>query len=178
MSADNTQRKEVTLDNQVVAELNKIAASMKPQVKVKRLMEMIIEDAARGRNNDDSNTGTPVAVAVKHEPKPEQGVEPSMLELELQRQTQRKHINLVKLESKLANSLPSNQYREIMTNAVEPETETKESICQQLRSRFPHITNVLTAANQLIEDMSIKVCDTHVILGDHLCEYMISYDYK
>ena len=172
---EKTQRKEVHLDDAVVNALNDMAASMRPPIKVKKLMEMILEDHANG----SGGRGTPVAVPVKAKKKAlGPGQEPGILELEIQRQSAKKDITLLKLESKLANSLPANRYREIMATAIVPETETRESICKQLRSRFNNLTTVLTAAGQAIEDMTMKVCDSHVILGDHLCEYMISYGYE
>jgi hypothetical protein len=174
MSKDNTQRKEVHLDNSVVNALNQMASSMHPPIKVKKLMEMILEEHASGRN--DGEGGTPIPTTHQMIAVP-MGQEPGMLELELQRAAAKKNIRLVKLERRLASNLPTDRYTQMMASAQAPDESTKENICDQVKSRFPHITAVLTGAGQAIEDMTVKVCDTHVILGDHLVEYMISYDY-
>lgn len=152
---------------------------MHPPIKVKKLMEMILEEHATGRRNDnDSEGGTPIPaannmIAVPMGP----GQEPGMLELELQRAAARKNIRLVKLERHTASNLPGNKYNELMATASAPTEDMRDNICQQIKSRFGNLTAVLTGAGQAIEDMSIKVSDSHVILGDHLVEYMISYEY-
>lgn len=175
----STHRKEVHLDPSVVNALDQMAASMHPPIKVKKLMEMILEEHATGRrNNDDSEGGTPIPaanhiVAVPMGP----GEEPGMLELELQRTAKRKNIVLVKLERQLATNLPSMKYDELMSSASEPTDEVRNNIYSQIRSRFGNLTTVLAGCGQAIEDMSVKVCESHVILGDHLMEYMISYEY-
>lgn len=175
-----TQRKEVHLDNSVVDALNAMAASMKPPIKVKKLMEMILEEQATGRRNDDTEGGTPV-VASNQMVVAERitiGEEPSMLELEIQRAAAKKHIRLVKLERKLASNIPSEQYREMMIKSRNPASIERENLTNQIKQLFPNLTSVIIGAGQMIEDMSMKVCDTHVILGDHLLEYMISYEYR
>ena len=176
----NTQRKEVHLDPTVVNALNQMAASMHPPIKVKKLMEMILEEHATGsRRDNDEDGGTPVTATqrtVKAEPM-EPGQEPGMLELELQRVAAKQNIKLVKLERQLASNLPTQKYEALMASANEPTSDVRNSICGQLKNRFPNITAVLCNAGQQLEDMSIKVCESHVILSDHLMEYMISYEY-
>ncbi len=173
-------RKEVHLDESVVEQLERLAQSMRPPVKVKKLMEQILSEHATGRRDDnDQGGGVTVPAHDFSADLREPGIEPSSLAIQIMRSDAKRTIKLLKLESRLANTLSSKRYEETVRYAVEVDSETKSNIVSQVKSRFGTLTSVLTGVGQMVENLTIRMNDTHVFLAeDDGIEYMISYEYK
>lgn len=168
------------LDEEVVQQLERLAESMRPPIKVKKLMEQILSEHATGRRNDnDSGGGIAVPSHDFSADLREPGIEPGALALQMMRADAKRHIKLLRLESRLANTLSQKKYEEVTRAAVDVDPETRNSIVSQVKNRFGTLTSVLSGVGQMVENLTIRMNDTHVFLAeDDGIEYMISYEYK